>query len=56
MISSMRASRPADRTRRAGRGFTLVELILVIFRIAEKIAPLDENAPQEEDVLSKLKK
>ena len=34
----------------------IVELILVIFRIAEKIAPLDENAPQEEDVLSKLKK
>ncbi|MFN7562098.1 MAG: DUF4282 domain-containing protein [Prosthecobacter sp.] len=34
----------------------VVELILVIFRIAEKIAPLDENAPQEEDVLSKLKK
>jgi hypothetical protein len=33
-----------------------VELILVIFRIAEKIAPLDENAPQAEDVLSKLKK
>jgi hypothetical protein len=34
----------------------IVELILVIFRIAEKIAPLDENAPQEEDVLLKLKK
>lgn len=33
-----------------------VELILVIFRIAEKIAPLDENAPQEDDVLSQLKK
>jgi uncharacterized membrane protein len=34
----------------------MVELILVIFRIAEKIAPLDETGATEEDVLSKLKK
>lgn len=33
-----------------------VELILVIFRIAEKIAPADESAVGGEDVLSKLKK
>lgn len=33
-----------------------VELILVIFRIAEQIAPLNENAPATDDVLSKLKK
>lgn len=34
----------------------VVELILVIFPIAKKIAPLDENAPLEKEVLSKLKK
>ncbi len=35
----------------------IVELILVIFRIAEKIAPLDGNdATAADDVLSKLKK
>ena len=33
-----------------------VELILVIFRIAEKIAPADGSAAAGEDVLSKLKK
>ena len=33
-----------------------VELILVIFRIAEKIAPADESAAAGEDVISKLKK
>jgi type II secretion system protein H len=38
----MRASRPADRTRRAGRGFTLVELILVMVLltiVASFVAP-----------------
>jgi hypothetical protein len=34
----------------------MVELILVVFRIAEKIAPLDPNAATPDDVLSKLKK
>lgn len=34
----------------------IVELILVIFRIAEKIAPLDGDASLPDDVLSKLRK
>jgi uncharacterized membrane protein len=33
-----------------------VELILVIFRIAEKLAPMEDNSPPEDDVLSKLKR